>query len=149
MSKRIIPDDTENFKYFNNNPKGLHQSDCIVRAVANVLIRDYCEVCKDLSNLQCETGLADVILVDKYMQINGYIKMRQPHHGDGRCYRGREFVSSIYTAGHRRILANIGQGHITSIVDGKINDIWDCSDKVIGNYWIEADPNFKHDRYYS
>lgn len=133
-----IPKDTDCFRYYNNNPKGLHQSDCLVRAVANVLNHSYADVCVELANLQSETGLADIALVDRYMTINGYVKMKQPHHSDGRCYRGHEFVKSIYTANFRRILANIGQGHITSIIDGKIEDIWDCSDRCIGNYWVRS-----------
>lgn len=148
MAKRVIPEDTESFRYFNNNPKGLHQSDCIVRAISNVLLQDYCYVCRELANLQCDTGLADVALIDKYMQLNDHIKMLKPHHSDGRSYKGSEFVKSTYTCGHRRILANIGRGHITSIVDGKIEDTWDCSNNIIGNYWIKTDPIYKHNRYY-
>lgn len=139
MGLKSIPKDNEYFKYFNNNPKGLHQSDCIVRAVANVLDREYVSICMELAELQCDTGLADIALVDKYMSMNGFVKMKRPNHSDGRQYRGYEFVKSPIASCRRRILANIGVGHITSIIDGKINDIWDCSGKCIGNYWIKID----------
>lgn len=135
MSKRRIPSDTKYFHYYNANPKNKHTADCVVRAISLGLDKRYKEVLFDLTELSWETGYDPTSkqVIDKYLKQNGFIKMKQPRWGNGTKFTGKEFCTSI----KRTAIISIGSHHLSCIKDGKIWDIWDCSGRCVGNYWIK------------
>ena len=62
---------------------------------------------------------------------------KQTRKPDNSKYTGKEFCLDIQGSPNpnKKYIATIGRHHIVAIVDGKINDTWDCSNKCIGNYW--------------
>ena len=142
MSRRNIPTDTKYFHYFNANPKGKSTSDCVIRALCGVLPRkSYEQICKELLEVSLKYGyfVNDKKCYEKYLQLNGFEKMKQPKKQNGTKFTGKDFCAmvnefSMYFP--ERIFAHIGGHHVVAIVGGRINDIWDSSNGCIGNYYI-------------
>lgn len=129
--------DTETFKYYNANPKNRKGGDCVVRAITTVLNQSWEQTVRELTEVGIKKGfvLNDKHTYDKYLQEKGFIKMKQPIKKDGTKYRGNEFCKEF--AKGKMIVANMGTHHIVAIINGKVNDIWDSSDGVVGNYWYK------------
>ena len=136
--------DTDVFHYYNANPKNRITGDCVVMAVSTVCDIPYNDVIIEFANITCETGhdCYGFKGFDIFMKRHGWIKMKQPRKIDNTKYTGKEFCQAIqdgaFNNKHNRIAANIGGNHMVAIVDGVINDIWDSSNKCIGNYWIKG-----------
>ena len=130
--------DTEVFHYFNANPKNRITTDCVVRAICLATQKSYATVVMDLAKLQCETGYddGDKPLIDRQLQMQGFLKQKQPKKPNGKKYTGEEFCKEVAIKS-RRYVANIGGHHVVAIVDRKVNDIWDSTDGCIGNYWVK------------
>lgn len=131
-----IPKDTEYFQYKNLNPKNRKTDDCVVRAISEASGLTYEQVLMDLVDIQIKTGYAitDVRCYEKYLQSNGWVKHMQPRKSDNTKYTGKQFLRKFGDL----CIANIGGHHCTCIKNGKIIDIWDCSDGCIGNYWTKS-----------
>ena len=126
--------ETECFIFDNANPKGRLTSDCYVRALTIGLGKDYAEVLGFFVGTSLKYGysVGSKQTIEKVLQHFGYKKQKQPKHSNNTKYTGKEFCSEFNTGAY---ICNIGGHHITVIVDGKIHDTWDCSNKTIGNYW--------------
>lgn len=137
MSKdrRLKYPDTKWFTYDNVNPKNRITSDCIVRAICHATESDYAETAMRISNLAIDLaiGMCDKQIVDKYLkryyQSHKNNQIRKP---DNTKLTGKEFCE-MFPKG--KFVISIGGHHFSCVIDGKIHDIWDCSDKTVGNYW--------------
>lgn len=136
MNRKDKYKDTETFTYYNANPKNRITGDCVIRAISTGLNKDYNETLTELYNYQLKTGymLNDKKCYQKYLDALGYYKEKQPKKEDNTKYTGYEFCKYIAKP-NKRYIANIGGHHIVAIVNKKILDIWDSSNKSIGNYW--------------
>lgn len=130
--------DTAVFTYHNENPKNRITGDCTFRAIARATGKSWAEVVREMAELSIKTGWAinDKKGIAKYMESIGWVKMAQPRKADNTKYTGADFCRINK---HITCVASIGGHHLTAIVDGKINDIWNCSGKCIGNYWIKLE----------
>ena len=128
-----IPNDTDTFKYYNANPKNKHTGDCTIRAICTALEQPYEQTVKELVELWLKTGyeMTDSRCFNKYLELKGWIKNRQPRKADNTKYTGKEFVKIFKGT----CVANIGGNHTVCIKNGKILDIWDSTNGCIGNYW--------------
>lgn len=128
--------ETSTFHYHNENPKGRITGDCTFRAIARATGISWKDVVMGMAEMSIRTGYAinDNKGIERYMESIGWIKMPQPKKPNGKKYTGAEFCKK-----HREgnIVCSIGGHHLSCIIDGKINDIWDCTNKCIGNYWIK------------
>lgn len=136
---------TDTFVYHNENPKNRITGDCTFRAIATATGRPWEEVVMEMAKLSCETGYAinDTKGIERYMEQLGWHKQKQPRKSNGKKYTGKEFckwLNANYDG--NAVVANIGGHHVVCIKRGgdynndfKANDIWDCTDKSIGNYW--------------
>ena len=138
--------DTGTFTYYNANPKNRITTDCPIRAISKAAGIDYNTVVMEMALMQCQTGydIASTQLIDRYLKSKGWTKHKQPRKADNTKYTGKEFCKFIASRltiknGLREthIIANIGGHHIVAIVYGKVYDIWDSTDKCIGNYWVK------------
>jgi hypothetical protein len=140
--------ETSVFHYHNQNPRNRITTDCVIRAISAATEIPYNQVVMEMAELQCKTGYddGDVKLYDQYLKSKGWHKYPQPRKPDGTKYTGKEFcqeASHRFELLDRSIVANIGGGHMVCIKSNtfyeghKIWDIWDCSHKCIGNYWIK------------
>lgn len=136
---------TSTFHYYNANPKNKITGDCWCRAICTALEIPYNQVVMEMAELHCKTGKDCPI--DDYLKSKGWIKHKQPRKADNTKYTGKEFCqklnSDIMGIGIK-VIANIGGHHIVCIkedeVEGlyKIHDIWNSTEKCIGNYWIKG-----------
>lgn len=122
------------FIFHNENPRGLlRASDCVIRAIAKATNKQWEVVLTDLT----EVGLKvkDVPnakgTYNKYLEQLGYPMQKQPRKKDNTKYTAEEFAKKYNQGIYIISLAN----HLTVVVDGKIYDTWNCSDKSVGNYW--------------
>lgn len=126
---------TETFEWFNANPKGRITGDCVFRAISTALGQDYNQTVMEMAELMCETGWAlnDKHGEDEYLKRKGWIKCKQPRKADNTKYTGKEFAKIF----EGTCVAHIGGHHMVCIKDHKVYDIWDSTNKCIGNYWIK------------
>ena len=122
------------FIFHNENPRGLLRSnDCVIRAIAKATGKDWDEVFEQLAIIGLE--LKDVVnskpVYDKYLQQLGYPMQKQPRKSNNTKYTAAEFATEFNKGRYVISLAN----HLSVVVDGKIYDTWNCSDKSVGNYW--------------
>ena len=136
--------DTEFFHYHNQNPHNRITADCVIRAISTATGKSYEDVVLLLAGIQIITGFdsSEPDGYGKLLKSLGWVKCKQPRKADGRKYTGRQFCQSIRNGtldidSSKRIIAHIGTHHLTAIIDWQIFDIWDCSDRCIGTYWIK------------
>ena len=116
------------FIYYNQNPDGNKENDCVTRAISLATNIKYSSIRKKLFHtaklldceklchtcysflienvLKCTPVNCDYMSVDEFAEINN---------------------KGIY-------LARMS-GHITTIINGCIYDIWDCRDSLLTNAW--------------
>lgn len=127
---------TDTFTYHNANPKGRITGDCVVRAICTALNASWEDTLSELTELalKIKEMTNDKKCFSKYLESKGFVKHSQPHKPDGSKYTGSEFCSML-PVGHKPIVAMIGGHHVVCIKDKKVLDIWDSTEKCIGNYW--------------
>lgn len=135
-SRREKYPDTKTFKFYNANPKGKFTGDCVIRAICTALDKRYEEVYRELLELCLKNGysIASKENYAKYLELQGWTKMKQPRKSNNTKYTGEEFCK-IYNGTY---IANIGGNHVVCIKNGKVHDIWDSTDGCIGNYWVKV-----------
>ena len=136
-----IPQDTENFRYHNANPKGRRTGDCVLRAISLSTGKTWDEVLDGLVEIahKYKVMVNDTPCYDRYLQSLGYTKMNQPRKADNTKYTGDDFDEYLSDQGRLfgyDIVAHIGGHHIVAIVDGVIYDTWNSTGGSIGVYWI-------------
>ena len=122
------------FIFHNENPRGLLRSNaCVIRSMAKGTGKEWDEVFEQLAIIGLE--LKDVVnskpVYDKYLQQLGYPMQKQPRKSNNTKYTAAEFAKKFNKGRYVISLAN----HLSVVVDGKIYDTWNCSDKSVGNYW--------------
>ena len=130
--------DSKWFTYHNINPKNRITGDCVIRALTGAFQAvgmpvDYEFTLRQLVEVSLETGysVCSKECVERYLKPN-FDKQKQPRKTDNTKYTGKEFCEKFSTGVY---ICFIGGHHVTVIINGKIHDIWDCSNKTIGNYW--------------
>jgi len=148
MPKIITYPNTDYFTFENVNPKNKRTGDCVVRAISKAMNKPWHEVIDEMipyMHKYCSL-LNEPTLFTRYLEDQGFRRMKQPRKFDNTKYTGKDFVNYLndnYYLENRRIVANIGWHHTTCFVDeddGRgytCHDIWDPTDKTIGNYWIK------------
>lgn len=138
MTRQQKYPDTNTFKYHNANPKNKITADCVIRALCTALDEPYETVYRELFefSIKCGYMLNETQCYDKYLQSKGWIKHKQPRKADNTKYTGKEFCERARV--YENYIINIGGHHIAAIVNGKVNDIWDCTYKCVGNYWTKG-----------
>lgn len=129
--------ETETFHYHNANPKGRIGGDCVIRAIAVFLGITWEQCFREMT----EVALKHYALVDEpktyvaYLQEKGFAKMPQPRKADNTKYTGKEFCEEIAKDGKRYVVSMAN--HLSLVFNKKIWDIWDCTGKTVGNYWVK------------
>lgn len=143
--RRLKYPDTKWFRYNNVNPKGKVTTDCVYRAISNAMQLPYAQVAREMTEMQIATGLdtGEKRLIDKYICSKGWTKhnMLYDYDEDDRKskYTGKKFVEFIKrTKFADRVIMNIGAEHISCVVNGKIEDIWNCSENCVGIWWTKS-----------
>lgn len=135
MAIRKIPKETKYYSFYNANPFERRTGDCAVRALSLVLEKDWKDVYKELLELTLKTGwsVCSKENIEKYLKSLGYEKQKMPKKKNNTRYTGEEFAKMNPKG---RFFLSIGTRHNSALVDGKIYDIWNCTKRCVGNYWI-------------
>lgn len=120
----------------NLNFKNKKTGDCVIRAFAMASGKDYKVVAKELFDIWMETGyvLNEKRCEDKWLERNGWLKVKQPKKEDNTKYLVGEIDELINE--NQNCIIRLAH-HITCVVDNNLIDIWDCRYKTIGNYYIK------------
>ena len=118
----------------NVNLKNKVTTDCVVRAICFATQRSYKEIATELFENYLKTGYAmnDKKNYEKWLEQNGWEKMRQPRKSDNTKYLVGE-IDEVTT--HSSVIISCAH-HLTCRINDEIVDIWDCRGKTIGNYWV-------------
>ena len=124
----------------NVNPKGRKTGDCSTRALVGTIGITYAEALK----LQFECSLKTCYdptskqVIERILKDFGYIKMKQPRKWDNKKYTVAE-MDELLTPQQMKegVLVTVANHH-TCITDGVVQDIWDCRNKSVGNYYVKA-----------
>ena len=130
--------ETSTFHYYNANPKNRITGDCTFRAICTALEQSWEQTVMEMAEMSCRTGYAinDKKGIERYLEEKGWVKHKQPRKADNTKYTGKEFCEKARA--YENYIADIGGHHIVAIVGGKVYDIWDCTNKCIGNYWTKG-----------
>lgn len=116
------------FQYYNVNPLSLEEEDCVTRAISLASGYSYAEIQDKLyyvsELLECERLcvccyqhlLSDVFKYDKIPCRGLTVAEFAEQHPDG-----------IY-------LVRM-QGHLSTLINGTVWDIWDCSNEILTDVW--------------
>ena len=121
------------FKKVNINPKGKITGDCVVRALAVALNRDYLSVYTELFDISVETGyiINDKRVGEKLLAKNAFTKHKQPKKPNGKKYLVGE-IDKLCSDG---IIVVTCAHHMTVVSGGVLLDTWDPRGKCISNYF--------------
>lgn len=122
------------FRYYNCNPYNVHTDDCVIRAITAGTGKSWEEVVSDLMQYMLQRGhmMNTPETYGAYLQDKGWVRQRTPKKRGGGDMTIGEFVKKF--DGHA--IAHVDNNHVTYIADGKVWDLWDPSEHVIGEYWI-------------
>lgn len=133
------------FEYYNNNPKGKHTSDCIIRSIALFTGKPYQQVMNDLIDLSVETGyhIADPVCFSVYMMRNHY-KVHTVNDKIFTCDDLCKYVTEkdftelpgLTEDNCNNLLVCIGAKHVTCVQNGIIYDTVNCGYGRITSYYV-------------
>lgn len=124
---------------FNVNPKNRKTGDCSTRALVGTLGISYDTALKLQTQWSLKTYYDPTSkqVMEKVLEQFGYVKMKQPRKADGKKYCVYE-MDELLTAKQMEegVLITVANHH-TCITGGRIQDIWDCGYKTVGNYYVK------------
>lgn len=116
------------FVYYNLNPKGIKEEDCVTRAITLASGLDYEKVAEKLyyssKLLEC-----DKLNVFCYKHLLDDIFKYQKVYCSGMTVE--EFAEN-HPYGTYLIRIN---GHLSTLIDNTIYDLWDCRNEILTNAW--------------
>ena len=125
----------------NVNPKNRKTGDCSTRALVGTLGISYEDALKLQTEVTLETyyGITNKEVIEGVLKRFGYIKMKQPRKANGKKFKVKEMDKLLSKQQMKEgVLVTIANHH-TCIVDGVIQDIWDCGEKTVGNYYVKGE----------
>ena len=144
---RKLPQETRWFKYHNENPKGRHTGDCVIRALALALQKPWADVIDDLVVEAKDSGysVASKENYEGYLTKKlGWTRHKQPRTESNTKYTGMDFVE--YLEAHEdefylvdTVIAHIGSHHVTVFKredeSWRCYDIWNPTHFCVGNFY--------------
>lgn len=122
------------YVYFNNNPRGKHVGDCVIRALSIVTDESWDDTFWALCNLgfnEADMPSSNAIW-SKYLRQLGQGRKALPDDCPD-CYTVRDFCEQ-YRRG-KYILAT--GSHAVAVINGNYYDAWDSGDEVPQYYFYE------------
>lgn len=123
----------------NINPKHRKTGDCSVRALASTLGISWEEAIKEMYDVAVKTGymISCKENYEKVLAKHGWVKKAQPKKANGTKYMVNELDSLLVGEQKNHPVFVRMANHCTCVIDGKINDIWNCGYKTVGNYYVK------------
>jgi hypothetical protein len=132
MKNEFIKNDGGRSIYHRCDRKKDVAGDCVIRAIAIGLKMDYMDVKKQLFALAIENGFMpnSSQTYEPFLNEHGWIKKSPMKNASGKKFKVGmmpiECNMIVYTT-----------GHMVAVVDGVVNDIWDCRDWCANSYFIK------------
>lgn len=117
------------FNYYNANPLGNIESDCVCRAIQRALGQDYYDVERKLC-LIAELFDCETLCVCCYKHLLENVYGLKPQMANGAT------VGDIARAYRDEIVLIRIDGHLTVAEYGQVYDLWDCTNEVADIFWI-------------
>lgn len=119
----------KDYQYYNANPLGYIESDCVTRAITEATGLSYYEVQHKLK-LMAQLYECDTLCVCCYHNLLDNVFGFERYNGNGKTVKeiAKEFKNDI-------LLIRI-QGHLTMSKYGVVYDIWDCGNEIADVFWI-------------
>lgn len=137
----------EIFKLYNNNPNNNFTQDCIIRALSEFLNKPYFEIVDDLVKVYKQTGfhIADSVCLTYY--INNLKNIQEIEIGLQNKISVSTLCKNIINKNFTqipqltvnncdKILAFLGNTHLTFIQKGVIMDTWNCSSLIVNKLYV-------------
>lgn len=118
------------FKYYNNNPLKKRTGDCVIRATALALGKDWNEA-SDLLHQKSKQGCCEMSCLCCYKDLfDNDLKFK-------RVFDGEDYITAgeIAMLHKDKVLLIRLDGHLTCSKNGIIYDTWDCSDLEADIAW--------------
>lgn len=118
-----------NYKFYNANPLGNIEQDCVCRAISKATELPYREIEKKLY-LISEVFECDELCVCCYQHLLEKVFGLTQRNANGMS------VGKIAKDFKRnRVIIRIN-GHLTCSIYGTVYDIWDCTDEIADVFWV-------------
>lgn len=137
-----VPLNTDYFTYENLNPKNHRDGDCVIRAIAKATDQTWYKVYQDLVDIGLKYGYmpnSDEVTA-RYLTSLGWTKMKEPRNCYNRKYMVKDWIDVQLDSEDgldSKIIASVGSHHLTTIIAGKVVDIWNCSRETMHTYWVK------------
>lgn len=119
-----------NFYYYNINPQGNIEGDCVTRAISLATGIPYNAVRK-LLKITAQENDCDELCIDCYHNLlDGTLGYRVM------CPKEMKRVEEIAKEFGNNVLIVRIEGHLTACLYGVCVDIWDCTKEVVDCFWI-------------
>lgn len=121
------------FKFENLNPKGKKVGDCVIRAIAKAENKTWFEVFDVLTKVAREnfSVLNDQCVYVKYLEKYRKIDVK---YVDCKTGKNKRYTVNDVSYFPGTYLIQVS-GHMTTVVDGVIYDIWDTSERSAYRIW--------------
>jgi hypothetical protein len=118
------------FVYYNNNPYGIEEEDCVTRAITLASGLCYFDISNKLKLTAELLGCEELCVCCYDFLIENVLMFRKVE-------IDRDMTVGDFAQQHPRgiYLLRMEQ-HITTLIDGKLYDLWDSSDKEITHAWF-------------
>lgn len=117
------------YKFTNVNPLGKIEEDCVCRAISNALNLDYYYT-QDKLFLVGKLFDCECLCVCCYSYLLDYVFQLKRDES----WKGCTIADFIHENKRGTYLIRI-DGHLTCVKNGVIEDLWDCSQKIIDIIW--------------
>ena len=116
------------YKYYNRNPWGQNEEDCVCRAISAALDIKYTAV-DNLLTLVSDHHECDKLCVCCYHRLLEDVFGMRPVY----CY-GRTVGEVAEDHPGQKLLIRV-EGHLTCSMYGVVIDTWDCTDEIVDCFW--------------
>lgn len=117
------------FVYTNLNPVGIHEDDCVTRAITLASGEDYFTIRKKLQLTAQLLDCPELCVCCYNFLIEKVLQCRQV---DCEGLSVEEFAD-LHPYGVYLVRID---GHLTCVIDDGVYDIWDCRDELATNAWV-------------
>lgn len=119
-----------NYKFLNVNPLGLHERDCVCRAISRAVNEDYYVIERKLKLIaelfECEM-LCECCYKYLLDEIYNLIRIEE--------FKGMTINEFINLHPRGKYIVRVPQ-HLTYIENGYVLDIWDCTNEIVDVVWV-------------
>ena len=125
---------------YNNNPQNKRVGDCVIRAIAKAMSKDWNEVYIDLSleGYKQADSFQSMSVWGKYLKDNGWQQMLVPDTCPT-CYTVKQFCND----NPQGYYILVGNSHVICAIDGVYFDTWDSGDETVVYFFKRKEGNKK------